>query len=482
MAEHQPRRAEDDTDEKTRFGWSPLNNVMCRIPSDEETDAQTHDETKHTIEEGIDDSIGFDFGSERNTSTMDDIDHRFENFQPDQFVKTIKQRQRILHALKVAVAVSLASLFVLISSLNDALQGTGVWAIITVVIVTLQTPGDTTHKMLNRTAGTLVAAVLALLVGVLGRSLSELAFPAGHVFIAVMNFLITAIGIWFSTAVGQWSYAFLLGTLTYVFITISVLQAGSSGAIFRVLMIILGGVIGFLISWLPPHIRALDVARAYLADNVADTAVCAELVVHNFLTGRLLNPIQAIHSGEADDNFHRLYKTIIESRGPLEDAISASMFEGAGKRGKSLQRSGLIVRLALRTLISADVLLRQEYRKLDQTNHDEDKLASALTNVAQSIRVEFAKRILNLKCPLPQGFEVSGHLTLPDALEELNCALHVYIQNRAQSTESNNAMEGFACHVSFARLIYDAGRFVLDVSPSVVPPEGRVASFPSMEI
>ena len=471
MVEQQPKRAEDNVDEEEGFGWRPQNKVM----------RDEMQETKGTVAEGIDDFMGLDFGSERNTCTLDDFDHRFESFQPDQFVKTIKRRQRILHALKVAVAVTLASLFVLISSLNDLLQGTGVWTIITVGIVMLQTPGDTTHKILNRTAGTLVAAVLALLVGILGRSLSELLYPAGHVFIAAMNFLITVIGIWFSTAGGQWTYAFLLGTWTFVFITTSVLQAGSSGAIFRVLMIILGGLIGFFVSWLPPNIRALDVARAYLADNVADTAVCAELVVHNFLTGRVLNPIQAIHAGEQDDNFHRLYRTIIESRGPLEDAISASMFEGAGKRGKSLQRAGLIVRLALRTLISADVLLRQKYRALDQSNNDEDKLASALTNVALSIRVDFAKRVLDLKCPLPQGFEVSGHLALPDALEELNLALHAYIQNRAQSTELGIAMEGFACHVSFARLIYDAGRFVLEVSPSVIPPEVRISSFLSTE-
>ena len=34
-------------------------------------------------------------------------------------------------------------------------------------------------------------------------------------------------------------------------------------------------------------------------------------------------------------------------------------------------------------------------------------------------------------------------------------------------------MGGFACHVSIARLVYDSGRFVLDVSPSMIPNEKR---------
>ena len=34
-------------------------------------------------------------------------------------------------------------------------------------------------------------------------------------------------------------------------------------------------------------------------------------------------------------------------------------------------------------------------------------------------------------------------------------------------------MGGFACHVSIARLVYDSGCFVLDVSPSMLPNEKR---------
>lgn len=426
-------------------------------------------ETKQLSEE-YDDSdaeVGNDFSSGVSTSANDQSDHIFRDFQPHQYTTKILQRQRVLHGFKVACAVLLASQFVLIDSLNAQLKGTGNWVVITVVIVTLQTPGDTLHKILNRTAGTLVAAVLALLVGMLGRLMSESIPPAGQVFIAITNFLGAFLGTWLSSQVGKWYYAFLLGTITYVFITLSVLQEGSSVAFFRVLMIIVGGIIGLLVAWLPPNVRASEVARAYLADALVDTAVCAELVVHNFLTGRTLNPIYRIHKGEQDDTFHKLSMVIIVSRVLLEDAIAASLFEGARKLGKGVQSSGLAVRLVLRPIMSADVLLRQPFRALDQSNEDEARLAGALTNVVASLRAEFGKKVVDLDFELPPGFHTESQLSLPTALNELTSALHQYVQNGAQWTEENNVLDGFASHVSFSRLVYDAGLFVLEVSPPI---------------
>ncbi|KAI2509579.1 malate transmembrane transporter [Fragilaria crotonensis] len=220
-----------------------------------ETTIATVGETKQLSEEyeDSDAEVGNDFSSGISTSVNDQSDHIFRDFQPHQYTTKILQRQRVLHGFKVACAVLLASQFVLIDSLNAQLKGTGNWVVITVVIVTLQTPGDTLHKILNRTAGTLVAAVLALLVGMLGRLMSESIPPAGQVFIAITNFLGAFLGTWLSSQVGKWYYAFLLGTITYVFITLSVLQEGSSVAFFRVLMIIVGGIIGLLVAWLPPE-------------------------------------------------------------------------------------------------------------------------------------------------------------------------------------------------------------------------------------
>ena len=444
---------------------------------------EQHQETKRDDKENPDEELGLDCRSESTTSTSDRTDHRFENFQPHQYSKKIKQKLRRIHALKVGVGVLLASQFALIPALDAIFQGTGVWAVITVVFVILQTPGDTTQKILNRTVGTLIAAVLGLAVGIIGSKLSEVLYPAGHLFVAATNFAGAYAGTLLYTEGGTWSYAFLLGTVTYVFISLSVLERGSSVAIFRAIMITLGGAIGFLVAWFPPNVRASDVARAYLADALLDTSVCAELVVHYFLTGRVLTPIHEIHVGENDDDTsHRLSKMIVFSRVPLEAAISAAKYEGTGQRTESFKSSGLAVRLALRTILSADVLLRQEYRALDQSNEDEEKLAMALTNVVASIRCELSRKVIDLNCVLPLDFDATSALSLPSALGELRCALHEYVRKGVERTESSNVMNGFACHVSFARLVYDSGRFVLDVSPSMIPHEKGRASVASKEL
>ncbi len=126
--------------------------------------------------------------------------------------------------------------------------------------------------------------------------------------------------------------------------------------------------------------------------------------------------------------------------------------------------------------MSADVLLRQPFRALDQSNDDEARLASALTKVVSSIRAEFGKKVVDLDFELPAGFNTESQLSLPIALTELSSALHQYVQNSAQWTEEDNVLDGFASHVSFSRLVYDAGRFVLEVSPPIKRIRVNVAS------
>lgn len=451
-----------------------------------ETDLRQHDSDDKGRVDKEEEPVGEDLEDLADSvTTLDATYHPLDDSQPHQYSMKIKRRQRILHALKVGLGVLLASQLVLIEAIDDAFGGNGVWAVITVVVVTLQTPGETTQKIINRTTGTVIGAALALMVGTLAGKLSQVLYPAGHIMLTAANFVGAATGAFLATRGGTWSYAFLLGTITYVFITLSVFVDGVSVAFSRAFMIAVGGIIGFLVSWLPPHVRASDVARAYLADALLDAAGCAELAVHNFLTGRPLNPIHEIYSGEDDDSFHKLSKMIQVSRVPLEAAISASSYEAAGQLGKTFRTSGLAVRLALRTLLSADALLRQEYDPLDQSNCGcDERLAIALTNVASCIRVELAKKVLDLHCSLPEGFDQCAEISLPVALVELQSCLQAYVQESStlEGDINENVMSKFACHVSFVRLIYDTGRYIVDVSSTVVPPEAQGSFMFSMEL
>jgi hypothetical protein len=328
----------------------------------------------------------------------------------------------------------------------------------------------------------LIGAGLAVLVGFSGSKLSEVLYPAGQVFVSVANSGTAIAGTLLSTRGDSWSYAYLLGTVTFVFLSIQVLDGGMSEAIFRGAMIVLGGTIALLISWMPPRVRAADVARAYLADAMLDTSICAELVVHNFLTNKPLNPIYGIYSGDLDDTFHRLSKTIQISRVSLEAAIAASKYEAAEKQGKAFKTSGLAVRLALRTLLSADMMLRHEFLPLDDSKEEEERLGMALTNVVASIRSAFAEKVVDLNCTLPPNFDASSELQLPVALSELKCALLDYVRLGSERIQTGDVVNGFACHVSFARLIYDSGRFIIDTASYMIPSEPRRTYVTSMAI
>jgi hypothetical protein len=425
---------------------------------------------------------GADSTSHGSIGTLDLTEHRFEKFQPHQFSAKIKRRQRLVHAFKVGLGILITSQFVIVDALNELFRGFGAWAVITVMIVTLPTPGDTTQKVINRTAGTLIGAGLAVFVGFIASELSEVLYPAGQVFVSAANCSAAISGALLYTRGGPWSYAFFLGTVTFVFLSIQVLDGGMSEAIFRGAMIALGGMIAFLISWMPPRVRASDVARAYLADAMLDTSVCAELVVHNFLTGKPLNSINGIYSGDVDDTFHQLSKTIQISRVSLEEAIAAAKYEAAGKQGKIFKTSGLAVRLALRTLLSADMMLRHEFCSLDKSKENEERLGMALTNVVSSIRSAFAQKVLDLNCSLPPGFDAFSELDLPVALSELKCALLEYVRLGCERIQTDDVVNGFACHVSFARLIYDSGRFIVDAAPNMVPSETRRKNVTSMAL
>ena len=110
-----------------------------------------------------------------------------ENYEPNQNIQQLTSRILWIHAFKVGVSVLIASLTVLISAWDVALQKTGTWAVITVCIVLLPTPGDTTNKIVNRCLGTGVGALLAIGVGVLGRDLEGRAAPIGRVIVGVSS-------------------------------------------------------------------------------------------------------------------------------------------------------------------------------------------------------------------------------------------------------------------------------------------------------
>ncbi|PIA48868.1 hypothetical protein AQUCO_01300043v1 [Aquilegia coerulea] len=70
--------------------------------------------------------------------------------------------RKVMHCLKVGVALTVVSLFYYMRPLYEGVGGTAMWAVLTVVVIFEYTVGATLCKSLNRATGTFLAGALAV--------------------------------------------------------------------------------------------------------------------------------------------------------------------------------------------------------------------------------------------------------------------------------------------------------------------------------
>jgi Aluminium activated malate transporter len=415
---------------------------------------------------------------DRNPSSLnEESEAPIETAKPNRYSSTFTRHQNRIHAFKVGVGVLLALPFVLIDPVATFFHHTGAWSLFTVVIVILPTPGETAKKMLNRIVGTVTGALFAVLLGLAGYHLSNIAYPVGHIMIAVVDLAAAIFGIHMADQGGTWSYAYLLGTITFVFLSASIVVENDVWeGVFRAVMIIIGGIIGLFVSWLPPKVSAYTLAKAYLADELLDTSQAAQICVKNFLKGQTLTPIHLIHgSGEEnDDPFHQLSTAIHMSKASLEAALQASSFEGKHQTDvKAMRLSGIAVRVMLRSLMAADSFLRQDYDPLNPLIKEEAKLGLALEQVVSSFHATMLSHEMidykQLTKPGTDWESVPFEVPLNQALSDLESSLGEYITTKQLNARNSGlTTRRFTCHVGFARCIHDAGSYFLQVLPQLI--------------
>jgi hypothetical protein len=391
-----------------------------------------------------------------------------EDYVPNQASDPLLINVRQLHAFKVGVGVLAASLTVLIPSWDTALKGTGPWAVITTIIVTLQTPGETANKVFHRFIGTVVGAMLAITVGLLGRELEQHVSPLGDIVVGASNAIVASWGAWLYTKGDSFTYAFFLGTITYCFLVLGTLAGDAVFAAFRVGMIGLGGAISFTVTWLPPHYHSYEVARSYLVDSMLDMSVCVEALIRHYLAGDVLTTVEDIYLGESDDVVHRCGYAIRHNRAAFEAAITSASWEKFGDMHTSgFHSCGRAVRCTLRSLLAADLIIRRTYKPMNPTIESEQRLKLALQEIARAISSELGQSLVLLKWEVPARINVNADpkLTLQDAMTTLKVALKMYMESKSSTVaEKIN-------HIVFAKLMYDTGLMALEISPCLKPVE-----------
>ncbi|KAK9734621.1 hypothetical protein RND81_04G152500 [Saponaria officinalis] len=129
--------------------------------------------------------------------------------------------RKIVHALKVGLAITIVSLFYYFQPLYNGFGVSAMWAVLTVVVVFEFSVGATLGKGLNRMIATCVAGFL----GVLAHHLADLSGETGEpILLALFGFLVASIMTFmrfFPKLKARYDYGIIIFILTFCLVSVS---------------------------------------------------------------------------------------------------------------------------------------------------------------------------------------------------------------------------------------------------------------------
>ncbi|PWA37781.1 aluminum-activated malate transporter [Artemisia annua] len=253
------------------------------------------------------------------------------------FVNKIKKLgkddpRRIMHSFKVALAITLVSMVYYLRPLYKGIGDTGIWAIMTVVVVFEYTAGATLSKVMNRGLATFLAGVL----GIGAKYLASLFGPkAEPIVLGCLVFLLVASAT-FSRFIPhikrRYDYGVLIFILTFSLVAVSGYRVDKIIALAhqRLLTIILGGATCIIISicvcpvWAGADLHSLTVSNLEkLASFLEGFGDVFELPSEVDNTNR---------SAERDRSFLTAYQSVLNSKSTEESLANFAWWEpGHGK-------------------------------------------------------------------------------------------------------------------------------------------------------
>ncbi|KAI3812733.1 hypothetical protein L1987_17445 [Smallanthus sonchifolius] len=232
--------------------------------------------------------------------------------------------RRLIHAVKVGLALTLVSLLYLMEPLFKGVGQNAIWAVMTVVVVLEFTAGATICKGLNRGFGTLLAAVLAFLFEFIAREYGKV-FRA--VFIGASVFLIgasTTFLRFFPKIKKNYDYGVLIFLLTFNLITVSSYRVDDILKLARGRMytIAIGSGVCILMSlFIFPNWSGEDLHNSTVS-KIEGLAKSIEACVNKYFTDEESDiEIDNI----SDDPIYKNYKAVLDSKSTDETlALHAS--------------------------------------------------------------------------------------------------------------------------------------------------------------
>ncbi|XP_031272856.1 aluminum-activated malate transporter 9-like isoform X2 [Pistacia vera] len=245
---------------------------------------------------------------------------------------------RVKFSFKVGLAVLLVSLLILFRAPYEIFGTNIIWSILTVAIMFEYTVGSTFNRGFNRALGSLLAGILAIVVGQLALSAGLVAEP---IIIGISIFFVGVI----TSFMKQWpslmpyEYGFRVILFTYCLIIVSGYRMGNPmrTSMDRLYSIAIGGVVAVLVNVLVFPIWAGEQLHKELVNNFNSVADSLEECVKKYLEDEGLDHPEfstTLMDEFPDEPAYKKCKATLNSSSKLDSlAISAKWEPPHGRFG-----------------------------------------------------------------------------------------------------------------------------------------------------
>ncbi|MCO5594816.1 hypothetical protein L7F22_048850 [Adiantum nelumboides] len=241
-----------------------------------------------------------------------------------------KEPDKAIHGFKMALALTLAFLLVLLKAPYALFGSHAIWAIMTVIVVFEVTVGATLSKGLNRGAGTLLAGALAVVLS----ELSDLSEGIMHpVMVGASAFIVGGVvtfgRLWPTMKPYEYGFRTFLITFSYIMVAEYRQSDPVNTAVNRFFIILLGAVIGLSVNIFVLPLWAGEELHEFVSKNFGSLADSLEVCVHEYLRGAVLErvPSKILMGLAADDPVYKGYRLALLSAAKEESLATFAGWE-----------------------------------------------------------------------------------------------------------------------------------------------------------
>eukprot|EP00258_Populus_trichocarpa_P012679 XP_002322786.3 aluminum-activated malate transporter 8 [Populus trichocarpa] len=234
--------------------------------------------------------------------------------------------RRVIHSLKVGLALTFVSFFYYSRPLYDGFGQSGMWAVLTVVVIFEFTVGGTLSKGLYRGLATFLACALGFGASNLASLFGRKAQP---IVLGILVFLLAAASTFtrfFPRIKARYDYGVVIFILTFSLVSVSGYRVEKLLVLAhqRLSTILIGGAICILLSFIFPVWAGEDLHKL-VASNVEKLAKYLE-----GFGGEFFQPLEDgrnVKVSNTDKSFLRGYKNVLNSKSTEESMANLARWE-----------------------------------------------------------------------------------------------------------------------------------------------------------